>query len=274
MTPAAPGKQPASAQPLVALLLSDVHLQPEAPGTTQAFLDFLALHGTRACQVYLLGDLFEYWAGDDDLRAPLHARVVAALRALTDAGVELFWMAGNRDFLIGDAFAAATGARRLPDPSVVTIGGRRLVLAHGDVQCTDDVDYQRFRTQVRDPGWQQAFLAQPLDQRLAIIARLRDGSRAAQRSKTADIMDVNDDAIAALFAQTGTTLMIHGHTHRPALHLKTYAGIATQRFVLPDWEGQTLPVRGGGIAIDAAGQISRLPLGASDTGPSADTDSL
>ncbi|MBC7413400.1 MAG: UDP-2,3-diacylglucosamine diphosphatase [Herminiimonas sp.] len=243
-----------------ALFVSDVHLQPGAPRTTRAFLDFLERHGRTARQIYLLGDLFEYWAGDDDLASAFNAEVVALLRSLSDLGVELFWMAGNRDFLVGDAFAAATGARLLPDPSVLTIGGRRLVLTHGDAQCTDDIDYQRFRRMVRDPAWQQAFLARPLAERLATIAQMRAGSRAAQRNKTSEIMDVNDDAIAALFSQSGTALMIHGHTHRPALHRDFHNGVGTERHVLPDWDAETMPMRGGGIAIDESGQISLLTL--------------
>ena len=261
MIVATPGKPPqAVAVETLALFVSDIHLQAEAPHTVEAFFDFLQRHAIGAQQVYLLGDLFEYWAGDDDLCSTFNARVVAALRKLTDAGVELFWMAGNRDFLVGDAFAIATGAHRLPDPTVVTIGGHRLVLAHGDAACTDDVDYQRFRSQVRDPIWQQRFLAQPLAQRLATIAQMRAGSRAAQQNKAADIMDVNEEAITALFATSDTRLMIHGHTHRPALHRQTTGGAEYLRYVLPDWDAESLPKRGGGIAIDATGRISWLPL--------------
>lgn len=261
MAAATSGMPPSAASAdMLALFVSDVHLQSDAPGTTRVFFDFLERHARHARQVYLLGDLFEYWAGDDDLASAFNARVVAALRKLSDAGVELFWMAGNRDFLIGDAFAEAIGARRLPDPSVVTIGGRRLVLAHGDAECTDDVDYQRFRLQVRDSGWQRAFLAQPLADRLATIARMRAGSRAAQQNKAAAIMDVNHEAIAALFNRTDTTLMIHGHTHRPAVHRELVGGIERLRHVLPDWDGEAQPMRGGGIAMDAAGRIGVLPL--------------
>lgn len=261
MTLATPATPPcAEAASRVALFVSDVHLQAQTPRTTQAFFDFLDRHARQARQVYLLGDLFEYWAGDDDLTSPFNVRVVAQLRSLTAAGIEVFWMAGNRDFLLGNGFAQATGARYLPDPTVVTIGGKCLVLAHGDAECTDDVDYQRFRAQVRDAHWQQTFLTQPLAQRLATIAQMRAGSRAAQQNKTTEIMDVNDAAIASLFARTGTTLMIHGHTHRPALHRHVIDGVEQLRYVLPDWEGETVPARGGGIAIDALGKVSVLPL--------------
>lgn len=250
---------PASPAP-VALFISDIHLQQDAPATAEAFFDFLVRHGHRVQQLYLLGDLFEYWAGDDDIACPFNARVVGALRALSDAGVTLFWMAGNRDFLIGERFANATGATLLPDPSVVTIAGRTIVLTHGDACCTDDVDYQAFRRQVRDCDWQRDFLARPLAQRLAMIDRMREGSRVAQRAKSDAIMDVNAQAIAALFAGTDTRLMIHGHTHRPATHEGTVDGTPCIRYVLPDWDVAQAPARGGGIAIDASGVVSHLRL--------------
>ena len=261
MAAATPDMPPrAVATERLALFVSDIHLQAATPRAMQAFFDFLHGQARQARQVYLLGDLFEYWVGDDDLDSPFNWRVVSELRKLTDAGIELFWMAGNRDFLVGDVFAKAVGARRLPDPSVVDIGGRRIVLAHGDVECTDDVDYQCFRAQVRNPVWQQAFLAQPLTQRLATIAQMRAGSRAAQQTKAAAIMDVNEAAIAALFARTATTVMIHGHTHRPAVHRQLRDGQEFVRHVLPDWDGEAVPMRGGGIAIDASGQVSVLSL--------------
>ena len=237
----------------VALFVSDLHLHESSPATTALFLAFLAQHAVHARQLYLLGDLFEYWAGDDDIDTPYLRNVVDALHATGKAGVQLFWIAGNRDFLVGDAFARATGMVRLPDPHVVQLAGRRLALAHGDAQCTDDLDYQTFRALVRGPQWQQAFLAQPLEKRKAIIDGLRAGSRDAQRSKTMDIMDVNQDAIDALFADTGAGVLIHGHTHRPALHRHG----RLLRYVLPDWDGDALPPRGGWLAIDADGAIHR-----------------
>ena len=244
---------------ILALFVSDLHLQADAPRTAQAFLDFLAQAG-NVPQLYLLGDLFEYWAGDDDLDAPFNASVIAALRALHDAGTAIFWIAGNRDFLIGERFAGVAGVTRLPDPSIISLAGRRLVVAHGDVQCTDDVDYQAFRAQVRAPEWRQAFLAQPLDQRLALIARMRAESRLAQRVKTTAIMDVNAAAIESLFVQSGADLMIHGHTHRPARHLHLINGIRHERHVLPDWDCETNHWRGGGLALDAAGVVHEVPL--------------
>jgi UDP-2,3-diacylglucosamine hydrolase len=236
--------------------ISDLHLQEDRPALTEAFLRFVDERARSARQLYLLGDLFEYWAGDDDLDAPFHSRIVAALRSLSDAGVELFWIAGNRDFLVGDAFAEAAGLTLLPETWVIEDHGRRIVLVHGDAQCTDDVNYMAFRAQVRQPAWQQQFLAMPLAQRKAIIAGLRDNSRKDQAGKSDEIMDVTPAAIAAVFAETGTTVMIHGHTHRPALH--EVGG--KLRYVLPDWEPEASPPRGGWIAIDDDGAITRHAL--------------
>jgi UDP-2,3-diacylglucosamine hydrolase len=243
------------AQPeAAALFVSDVHLQPAMPGTAALFLSFLANQARNAQRLYLMGDLFEYWAGDDDIETPFPAQIVAALRALADAGVALYWIGGNRDFLLGSDFARAAKLTLLPEPHVEQIAGKRIVLVHGDAQCTDDHDYQAFRAQVRQPDWQRAFLSQPLARRKAIIEGMREGSRAAQQEKTMDIMDVNPDAIDALFASSGAQLMVHGHTHRPALH-RHAAGL---RYVLPDWDGDIEPARGGWLALAQDGVIRRF----------------
>jgi UDP-2,3-diacylglucosamine hydrolase len=242
----------------LALFISDLHLQESHPRTAEAFFRFLAEHASRAEALYLLGDIFEYWAGDDDLATPFHQHIVDALRALSDHGVALYWMAGNRDFLVGQEFARACALTLLPDPHVATIGGRTVALAHGDAQCTGDLKYMAFRAQVRDPAWQSQFLAMPLAQRKAIIAGLREGSRQAHGEKSYEIMDVTPDAIAALHAATQADVIIHGHTHRPALHLDQETG--RRRYVLPDWELDAEPHRGGWIAIDADGEIQRHAL--------------
>lgn len=227
------------------------------PRTAQAFLDFLRLHASRARQLYLLGDLFEYWAGDDDLGSGLNQRVIEAIRALNEAGVNVFWIAGNRDFLVGADFALATGATLLPDPSIATLCGRNIVLAHGDAQCTDDLDYMAFRAKVRQQEWQREFLAMPLAQRKAIIEGMRNGSREAQRSKSYEIMDVNPAAIAALFDASGASTMIHGHTHRPACHEYQAERGKRLRYVLPDWDCDCSAPRGGWIALHADGSLIR-----------------
>jgi len=242
-----------------ALFISDLHLQSSHPRTSAAFLSFLEHHAQYAQALYLLGDLFEYWAGDDDLEDPFNARMTAAIRAVSDAGVHVYWIAGNRDFLVGSGFAAAAGATLLSEPHVATIAGQRVVLLHGDAECTNDVQYMEFRAMVRQPAWQKQFLSMPLQQRKSIIAGLRNRSREHNGEKSYDIMDVTPDAIAQVFAEHASTVMIHGHTHRPAVHT---AG-DTLRYVLPDWECDTHPQRGGWIAIDARGNITRHDLGGS-----------
>lgn len=223
---------------------------------TEAFLRFLDERALQAQQLYLLGDLFEYWAGDDDLSAPFHQQIVAALRRVSAAGVQVFWIAGNRDFLVGEGFAAACGLTLLPETWVIEAAGQRIVLLHGDAQCTADVKYMEFRAQVRQPAWQQQFLAMPLAQRKQIIAGLREKSKEGHAEKSYEIMDVTPAAIAEVFAQTGTSVMIHGHTHRPALHLVD----GKRRYVLPDWEPEATPPRGGWIAIADDGTITRHAL--------------
>jgi UDP-2,3-diacylglucosamine hydrolase len=171
-------------------------------------------------------------------------------------------MAGNRDFLAGEQFAKASGAVLLPDPFVTTIGGHALTLTHGDAYCTDDESYMQFRAQVRNPAWQQTFLAMPLTQRKTIIESLRAGSREAQRGKSYDIMDVNASAIADLFNKTETTTVIHGHTHRPARHEISGDDKTLVRYVLSDWDLDHDAPRGDWLAIDADGAIKRYGLDA------------
>jgi UDP-2,3-diacylglucosamine hydrolase len=236
-----------------ALLISDLHLQVGHPRTSEAFFDFLATRAIAARQLYVLGDLFEYWAGDDDLEEPFHLRVANALRALSDTGVAIFWIAGNRDFLVGERLAKAAGMTLLNEPHVALLGGRPVVLLHGDAECTADEKYMAFRTMVRAPDWQAQFLAMPLAQRKAIIAGMRQNSRADQGAKSVDIMDVAPEAIARVFIDSGCDVMIHGHTHRPAVH----AVGATRRYVLPDWDLDTDAARGGWIAVDDDGTIRR-----------------
>jgi UDP-2,3-diacylglucosamine hydrolase len=240
-------------EPAIALFISDLHLQESHPRTAAAFFRFLAQRAVAARELYLLGDLFEYWAGDDDIGSPFHQRVIGAIRAVSDAGVAVYWIAGNRDFLVGPRFAQAAGLTLLAEPHVATIGGQRIALVHGDAECTADTSYMAFRAQVRDRAWQQKFLAMPLAQRKGIIAGLREGSREAHGGKTMEIMDVTPQAVDALHQATAADVIIHGHTHRPALHT---AG-ARRRYVLPDWELDAEPPRGGWIAVDSDGAIHR-----------------
>jgi UDP-2,3-diacylglucosamine hydrolase len=249
------GSAAPAAAPL-ALFISDLHLQESHPRTAEAFFRFLAERAVHARQLYLLGDIFEYWAGDDDLAEPFHQRVVQALRSLADRGVDIFWIAGNRDFLVGAGFAAAAGLSLLAEPHLITAGGIRIALVHGDAQCTADTKYMAFRAQVREPAWQQQFLALPLAQRKQIIAGMREGSRAAHATKSYEIMDVSPEAVAALFESTGCDVIIHGHTHRPAVHV-----VGTQRrYVLPDWELDADVPRGGWITLAEDGTLTPQAL--------------
>ena len=251
----------ATVQPeTLALFVSDLHLSPDLPKTTEAFFGFLRDHALHTKALYLLGDIFEYWAGDDDLEDPFHRAMIDKLRSVSDHGVSVYWIGGNRDFLVGEAFATACGMRRLSEPHVAEIAGKRLLLLHGDAQCTDDTAYMAFRSQVRDPEWQRAFLARSLAERRAIISGMREGSRKAQRDKPMAIMDVNAGEIADLFEAYAVPLMIHGHTHRPQVHEHD----GRVRHVLPDWDCDADVVRGGWIAMDADGELLRVNMAGCD----------
>lgn len=237
-----------------AVFVSDVHLSAENPATTEAFLRFIDQEvARRTDRFYILGDLFEYWAGDDALDdvvdGSLAQRIVAALRALSNSGITLAFMVGNRDFLIGDAFANAAGLALLHDPHRVCIGETELVLSHGDALCVDDVDYQKFRAMVREPAWRRGFLAKPLAERRAVIAGVRIQSETAKRNKAAQIMDVNEGAVCALLAAHVDAILIHGHTHRPAHHLHAIDDASRERWVLTDWDADATPPRGGGMVL-------------------------
>ena len=216
------------------IFISDLHLCPTRPGINQTFFEFLRGPATQAEALSILGDLFEYWAGDDD-DDPFHASVSTALRALHDGGVALYLMHGNRDFLIGERFTAAYGAQLLPDPTLLDLYGTRTLLMHGDTLCTDDVDYQRFRGEVRSAAWAIRFLATPLGVRKHRIEELRAQSEAQKQIKPAAIMDVNATAVAEAFRSHRLDRMIHGHTHRPAHHVHEVNGQTCQRWVLADW---------------------------------------
>lgn len=249
---------------MLALFVSDLHLDSALPATTARFLQFLRETAAGARQLYLLGDIFEYWAGDDDLDSGFNQSILRELRTLRDLGTALYWIAGNRDFLVGDRFAEAAGLVRLPDPATLTLAGHSLVISHGDALCTDDTAYLAFRSQVRDPAWQQQFLAQPLAQRKKVIEGLRQQSREAQRAKTPDIMDVNESAVLTLFDATGASLLIHGHTHRPAVHDH---GKGRTRYVLPDWDLDH-DTRGGWLQMNESGNLTVIDF-RSETGSPA-----
>lgn len=219
------------------LFVSDLHLDDARPHIVETFERFCADEARRADALYVLGDLFEAYIGDDD-DAALNARIASALHGVADADVPVFYLAGNRDFLLGEDYARRCGMTILADGSVIGLYGVPTLILHGDVLCTDDVAYQAFRKQVRDPAWQAAFLARPPAERRAFAAQARDASRAHTSSADMAIMDVNQAAVEDALRQAGVTRMIHGHTHRPAIHDFVLDGRPAQRIVLGDWYEQ------------------------------------
>ena len=237
---------------MTVLFVSDLHLDAARPGITRLFLDFLAGEARSAEALYVLGDLFEAWVGDDDPGEP-GASVCAALKSVADSGVPVFLMRGNRDFLYGQRMAERCGATLLPDPCVVDLHGVPTLLMHGDLLCTEDTAYQAFRRQVRDPAWQANFLAQPLAARQAFAAQARAASREHQQGASESIMDVTPAAVAETMARFGVSRLIHGHTHRPAMHALLVDERPAQRIVLGDWydQGSVLRLDGDGLSLDA-----------------------
>ena len=220
------------------LFIADLHLDASRPQITQLFEDFLASEEARGADaVYILGDLVEAWIGDDD-DAELPGRIATASHALHDAGVPVYFMVGNRDFLLGEAFARRAGFTLLDDGTVHDLYGRPTLLMHGDVLCTDDIAYQTVRQQVRTPAWKAQILAMPLDARRAFAAKAREDSRAHTGATMETIMDVNADAVAEAMRHAGVTRLIHGHTHRPAVHRFDLDGQPAERIVLGDWYEQ------------------------------------
>lgn len=220
------------------LFVADVHLSPARPTTTQRFFDFLLRTAHHADALYILGDLFEYWVGDDDLDDPLARDTASQLNALAEAGTRLYFMHGNRDFLLARRFAESSGMTLLADPTRIELYGTPTVLTHGDLLCTDDRRYQAFRRVMRWPRLQQLLLAMPLGLRHWLAGSARVGSERAKAVKPAHIMDVNAEAVLRMFAQAGANRMIHGHTHRPAQHEIRLGDRTLERWVLPDWYGQ------------------------------------
>lgn len=224
----------ANSRPERILLIADLHLEEARPGLTRAFHHFLGQHASGASALYILGDLFNLWIGDDDDR-PLNREVSAALRALTTKGTAVYLMHGNRDFLLGQDFAAASGAVLLDDTHLLYHHDEVFLLSHGDALCTRDTGYQQFRAQVRQPAWQQRFLAGSLAERRAFAEQARATSSSMNSSKPEDIMDVSPEAVQELMQGRGLSTLIHGHTHRPALHEFQLAGRNCRRIVLGDW---------------------------------------
>ena len=234
-----------------ALFASDLHLSEDRPEANERLIAFLEGEARSADALYLLGDLFEYWIGDDGLAEPFNAVIAGLLRDLTRRGARLCVMHGNRDFLIGERFCSETGAQLLADPALEEINGVKTLLMHGDTLSTDDVDYQSWRATARSSAWQQQFLALPVAERRSAILALREKSKAVIRAKPAAIMDVNRDAVREALRRHGVSRLVHGHTHRPGRHAVQVDARTCERWVLPDWYG-----RGGYLEI--AGSEPRL----------------
>lgn len=237
------------------LFISDLHLDASRPKITDLFLAFLAGEARGSEALYILGDLFEAWLGDDD-PDPHHVRVAAALAELSAAGVPVYFLVGNRDFLLGEDYARRAGMTLLTEPVRLDLYGIPALLLHGDVLCTDDTEYQAFRAMVRDPDWQKAFLARPLEERRMMAAQAREQSRSRGQSLDEDIMDVNADAVAEAFRTHAVPRMIHGHTHRPNIHHIEVDGKPRERIVLGDWYEQGSVLR---VGEDQA-ELGQLPL--------------
>ena len=239
------------------LLISDLHLDPAAPGIARQFLAFLDEAAREARALYILGDLFEAWLGDDDPE-PAGRAIVAALRRLTHAGVPCFFMHGNRDFLVGRRFARETGCTLLDDGTVVDLHGERVLLMHGDVLCTADTSYQRLRRILRNPVVDFTVRHLPLAARRRLGRRLRAGSRMHVGTTAPAIMDVTPDAVLDTMRRARVRTLVHGHTHRPAIHQFELDGQPARRIVLGDWytQGSVLEWRDGGIELRALARSS------------------
>ncbi|WP_028490171.1 UDP-2,3-diacylglucosamine diphosphatase [Thiothrix lacustris] len=236
--------------------IADLHLDASRPRVTQLLITFLQQVKGQADALYILGDLFEYWVGDDALDS-VHAAhflpVITRLREVSDSGVALYFMHGNRDFLVGERFAESTGCTLLPEQCLIDLYGTPTLLLHGDTLCTDDVDYQQVRKLFRNPQWQQQFLALSLDERIRQAEAMRMQSRISMQGKAETILDVNQQAVNTALRCMGVSCMIHGHTHRPAVHEFVLDGALMQRVVLGDWhedKGSFLQVGVGQMKLE------------------------
>lgn len=219
------------------LFISDLHLSSERENITQLFIDFLDQRASTADALYILGDLFEVWPGDDVIQ-PEYNQCIAKMKQLADNGLPLFIMQGNRDFLMAEQFSKISGATLIEDPTVIDLYGTPTILMHGDTLCTDDIDYQKFRTMVRDPLWIEEFLSKAKEERLAITSKYREISKDETAKKNMSIMDVNQEAVEAIMSDKNITQLIHGHTHRPAIHNFSMNNKTMKRIVLGDWYEQ------------------------------------
>ena len=234
------------------LFISDLHLSGERKNITDLFIKFLEQRASKADALYILGDLFEVWPGDDMIQ-PDYESSITKMKQLADNGLPLFVMQGNRDFLMAEKFAEVSGATLIEDPTIIDLYGTPTLLMHGDTLCTDDIDYQKFRTMVRDPRWKQEFFAKPKEERLAMTTKYRKISKNETAKKSIEIMDVNQHTVEAVMLENNISQLIHGHTHRPAIHNFSVNGESKKRIVLGDWfeQGSVLVCNESGCELES-----------------------
>mgnify|MGYP001208570986 CR=1 FL=1 len=222
---------------MTTVFLSDIHVSDDHPEISEHLKEFLLEEASKTNIIYILGDLFEYWLGDDDPN-PSFNEIKNLLKRLSDKNISIFFIHGNRDFLIGESFAEVTGCQILHDPHVIDLFGKKVLISHGDIFCTDDKEYQLFRNQTRDPAWKESILSKSLCFREEFAKQARLESSKHTSSKKNEIMDVNKDEILKMYEKYNVDIIIHGHTHRPAIHDIFYNGRSYQRIVLGDWYEQ------------------------------------
>lgn len=234
------------------LFISDLHLSGERESITKLFINFLEKRASKADALYILGDLFEVWPGDDMIQ-PDYEESITKMKQLADNGLPLYIMQGNRDFLMAEKFSEVSGATLIEDPTVIDLYGTPTLLMHGDTLCSDDVDYQKFRIMVRDPSWQAGFFAMPDEERLAMTSKYRKISKTKTAQKNMQIMDVNQDTVNQEMLKHNVNQLIHGHTHRPAIHDFSTANNLKKRIVLGDWyeQGSVLVCNEDGCELES-----------------------
>ncbi len=253
---------------MTTLFISDLHLEADRPEIGEQFLDFLDEEAADAEALYILGDFFEYWVGDDD-PDDYYASIKRSLRAFTDSGVPVYFMHGNRDFMIGEKFAAETGVTILPDPYPLELYGKSVLLSHGDALCTDDVEYQQVRAMTRSREWQAMMLEKPLEERIAIAKQARAQSEERYKTLSESITDVNPDAVRKAISEHGVEILLHGHTHRPGIHGVEVGDRFAKRVVLGDWYEQGSVVRWDEDGVDLSAIPRQAGRNGSETGDPA-----
>lgn len=238
------------------LFISDLHLSAERESITELFIDFLEQRASKADALYILGDLFEVWLGDDYIH-PGYQQSITKMKQLADDGLPIFVMHGNRDFLMTEQFAELSGATLIEDPSIIELYGTPTLLMHGDIMCIDDIEYQKFRKMVRNPHFIADFLSKPIEERLAVAEKFREASKTETASKAMDIMDVNQQAVERAMLEYDVSQLIHGHTHRPAIHDFSVGNKSMKRIVLGDWyeHGSVLVCNESGCELESLSNL-------------------